>query len=239
MTNRKIMIAVLFLFGLTLTTACSKNIMPPEGLAVGNADGQMSSSKGSGGSSQGNSGDSGSGFLIEEDIDSSGNSRGFITGSGEEPNSPRGGAAGSNKSTPFLGSGNNGGTSGNGDQFAQAPSRLHYKETNDIQDIIFKFDRYDLDDESRAVLRNNVTYLKKNSMTAIEIQGHCDERGTNNYNIALGERRAQATKMYMVSQGISASRIHTISYGEEKPFCFDSNDACWLKNRRAHFKVDK
>ena len=190
MTNRKIMIAVLFLFGLTLTTACSKNIMPPEGLTVGNVNGQMNSSKGSVGS-QGNSGTSGSGFLIEEDIDSS------------------------------------------------EARRQHFKETNYIQDIIFKFDRYDLDDESRAVLRNNVTYLKKNSMTAIEIQGHCDERGTNNYNIALGERRAQATKMYMVSQGISASRIHTISYGEEKPFCFDSNDACWLKNRRAHFKVDR
>ena len=207
--------------------------MPPEGLAVGNADVQMSSSKGSGGSqgNSGNSGNSGSGFLIEEDIDSSGNSRGFITGSGEEPNSPRGGAAGSNNSSPFLGSDNNGGN--------QEARRQNYKETNDIQDIIFKFDKYDLDDESRAVLRNNVTYLKKNSMTAIEIQGHCDERGTNNYNIALGERRAQATKMYMVSQGISASRIHTISYGEEKPFCFDSNDACWLKNRRAHFKVDR
>ena len=80
--------------------------MPPEGLAVGNVDGQMSSSKGSGGSqgNSGNRGDSGSGFLIEEDIDSSGNSRGFITGSTEEPNSPRGGAAGRNDSTPFLGS---------------------------------------------------------------------------------------------------------------------------------------
>ena len=104
---------------------------------------------------------------------------------------------------------------------------------------MFRFDKYDLDNESRAVLRKNVAYLNKNSMTSIEIQGHSDERGTNNYNIALGERRAHATKMYMVSQGISASRIHTISYGEEKPFCFDSNDRCWLKNRRAHFKVDR
>jgi len=246
MMNRKIMIAALFLFGLTLTTACSKNLMPPEGLAVANVDSQMNSSKDSGNrqGNSGDSGDSGSGFLIEENIDSSGNSRGFITGSAEEPNgsaeepsSPRGGAAGSNNSTPFLGSGNNGGTSGNGG--TQEARRQNYKETNDIQDIIFKFDRYDLDDESRTVLRSNVTYLKKNSMTSIEIQGHCDERGTNNYNIALGERRAQATKVYMVSQGISASRIHTISYGEEKPFCFDSNDACWLKNRRAHFKVDR
>jgi len=242
MMNRKIMIAVLFLFGLTLTTACSKNLMPPEGLSVAKVDVQMKSSKDSGDlkKNSGNRGDSGAGFLIEEDIDSSGNSRGFITGSGEEPSSPRGGAAGSNNSTPFLGSDNNSGKSGtSGRSGTQEARRQNYKETNDIQDIIFKFDRYDLDDESRAVLRNNVTYLKKNSMTSIEIQGHCDERGTNNYNIALGERRAHATKMYMVSQGISASRIHTISYGEEKPFCFDSNDSCWLKNRRAHFKVDR
>ena len=230
MMNRKIMIAVLFLFGLTLTAACSKSLIPPEGLTVGNVAGQMNSSKDSGGRN-GNSGDSGSGFLIEEDIDSSGNSRGFVTGSAEDPSSSRGGAVGRNNSTPFLGSDANSGT--------QEARRQNYKETNDIQDVMFKFDRYDLDNESRAVLRNNVTYLNKNSMTSIEIQGHSDERGTNNYNIALGERRAHATKMYMVSQGISASRIHTISYGEEKPFCFDSNDRCWLKNRRAHFKVDR
>ena len=211
------MFSVLFLFGLTLTTACSKNLMPPEGLTVGNVNGQMNSSKDSGGRN-GNNGDSGSGFLVEENIDSSGNSQGFITGSGEE-------------SKPFLGSDNNRGS--------QEARRQNYKETNDIQDVMFKFDKYDLDDESRAVLRRNVAYLNKNSTAAIEIQGHSDERGTNNYNIALGERRAQATKMYMVSQGISASRIHTISYGEEKPFCFDSNDGCWLKNRRAHFRVDR
>ena len=211
------MFSVLFLFGLTLTTACSKNLMPPEGLTVGNVNGQMNSSKDSGGRN-GNNGDSGSGFLVEENIDSSGNSQGFMTDSAED-------------SKPFLGSNNYGST--------QEARRQNYKETNDIQDVMFKFDKYDLDDESRAVLRSNVAYLNKNSTAAIEIQGHSDERGTNNYNIALGERRAHATKMYMVSQGISASRIHTISYGEEKPFCFDSNDGCWLKNRRAHFRVDR
>jgi peptidoglycan-associated lipoprotein len=234
MMNRKIMFSVLFLFGLTLTTACSKNLMPPEGLSVANVNGQMGSLNGSAGSA-GSQGDSGtgsrSGFLIEEDVDSSGNSRGFITGSSDDPSSPRGGASGTSNSTPFLGSNNNSGT--------QEARRQNYKETNDIQDVMFKFDKYDLDNESRAVLRNNVAYLNKNSRTSIEIQGHSDERGTNNYNIALGERRAQSTKMYMVSQGISASRIHTISYGEEKPFCFDSNDGCWSKNRRAHFKVDR
>ena len=83
MMNRKIMFLVLFLFGLTLTTACSKNLMPPEGLTVGNVNGQMNSSKDSGGRN-GNNGDSGSGFLVEENIDSSGNSQGFITGSAQE-----------------------------------------------------------------------------------------------------------------------------------------------------------
>jgi len=88
-------------------------------------------------------------------------------------------------------------------------------------------------------LRRNASFLKANTSAVVEIQGHCDERGTNNYNVALGERRAHSTKMYLVSQGVSARRIHTISYGEERPFCFDSNAACWQKNRRAHFRVSK
>jgi len=108
-----------------------------------------------------------------------------------------------------------------------------------LQDILFKFDRDDLDEESRATLRQNASYLKANSSAVVEVQGHCDERGTNNYNVALGERRAHSTKMYLVSQGVSARRIHTISYGEERPFCFDSNAACWQKNRRAHFRISE
>jgi peptidoglycan-associated lipoprotein len=114
-----------------------------------------------------------------------------------------------------------------------------YSPTSDLNDIHFKFDQYDLDDDSRSVLRKNASYLKANPMAKIEVQGHCDERGTNNYNIALGERRAQSTKRYLVSQGVNASRIHTISYGEEKPFCFDRNENCWLENRRAHFMIGK
>ena len=72
----------------------------------------------------------------------------------------------------------------------------------------------------------------------IKIQGHCNERGTNNYNIALGERRAQSTKMYMVSQGVNSEQIHTISYGEEKSFCPENNYKCWIENRRAHFRIN-
>ncbi len=116
---------------------------------------------------------------------------------------------------------------------------LPFKDTSSLQDIHFKFNRYDLDEDSRSTLRKNASYLKANSSAIIEIQGHCDERGTNNYNVALGERRAHSTKMYLVSQGVSARRIHTISYGEERPFCFDSNAACWQKNRRAHFRISK
>ena len=116
---------------------------------------------------------------------------------------------------------------------------LPFKDTSALQDIHFKFDRYDLDEDSRSTLRENAGYLKANSSAVIEIQGHCDERGTNNYNVALGERRAHSTKMYLVSQGVSARRVHTISYGEERPFCFDSNAACWQKNRRAHFRISE
>ena len=116
---------------------------------------------------------------------------------------------------------------------------LPFKDTSSLQDIHFKFDRYDLDEDSRSTLRENAGYLKANSSAVIEIQGHCDERGTNNYNVALGERRAHSTKMYLVSQGVSARRVHTISYGEERPFCFDSNAACWQKNRRAHFRISE
>ena len=113
-----------------------------------------------------------------------------------------------------------------------------FLDTVVLRDIYFKFDRYDLDDASRAVLTKNAAYLRStNPVAKIEIQGHCDERGTNNYNISLGQRRAQSTKSFLVSQGVSGDRIHIISYGEEKPFCSNSGETCWSKNRRAHFRI--
>jgi len=96
-----------------------------------------------------------------------------------------------------------------------------------------------LDSDSKKVLQQNASYLKQNPGMKIEIQGHCDERGTNNYNIALGERRAHTTKRFLVSQGIDSNRINIISFGEEKPFCFVSNKDCWRQNRRAHFMLAK
>ena len=136
---------------------------------------------------------------------------------------------------PFAGSGGNG---------SDVPDDLiarmkNFQETSNLKDIHFSFDQYDLDSNSKEVLQQNASYLKQNSRTKIEIQGHCDERGTNNYNIALGERRAQSTKRFLVSQGIDSSRINIISFGEEKPFCFNSNEDCWFQNRRAHFMIAK
>src|SRR3989337_744623 len=84
-------------------------------------------------------------------------------------------------------------------------------------------------------LEANASYLKANKNGRILIEGHCDERGTSEYNIALGERRAQAAQKYLVALGVDQSRISTISYGKEKPFCEEHNEQCWQENRRAHF----
>jgi peptidoglycan-associated lipoprotein len=114
-----------------------------------------------------------------------------------------------------------------------------FRPTPKLKDIFFEFDKYDLDSDSRRILQGNAELLKRNQDLHVEIQGHCDERGGNNYNIALGERRAHSTKKYLVSQGIDSSRINILSYGEEKPFCFKSNEKCWKWNRRGHFVILK
>ena len=114
-----------------------------------------------------------------------------------------------------------------------------YDDKDLLKDIFFEFNNYDLSDNAKSILKKNVAYLKSNPSLKIEIQGHCDERGTNNYNTALGERRAQSTKQYLVSQGVNSSNVHVVSFGEEKPFCFESGESCWYKNRRAHFMVSK
>ena len=104
-----------------------------------------------------------------------------------------------------------------------------------LQDIQFSFDQFDLDESSKQTLRLNANMLRDNPEVKVEIQGHCDERGTNNYNLGLGERRATSTKNFLMALGIEGHRMNTISYGEEKPFCFDTNDDCWRQNRRSHF----
>ncbi len=104
-----------------------------------------------------------------------------------------------------------------------------------IQDVYFDYDKYNIRDDSKPIIKNLADMLSKNLMIKVVIEGHCDERGTNEYNLGLGDKRAHAVKQYLMSLGIPSKRIETVSYGEEKPICRDSNEDCWAKNRRAHF----
>ncbi|HEY5869797.1 MAG TPA: peptidoglycan-associated lipoprotein Pal [Candidatus Tectomicrobia bacterium] len=105
------------------------------------------------------------------------------------------------------------------------------------QDIFFDYDQYDLRTDARATLDRKASFLNQNSSVRSQIEGHCDERGTNEYNLALGERRANAAKQYLTTAGISGGRLSTISYGEERPLDPGRNEAAWARNRRAHFVI--
>lgn len=106
-----------------------------------------------------------------------------------------------------------------------------------LKSIYFDFDRYDLRSDFRVTLRANGDWLKENPGTRLEIEGHADERGTTEYNLALGAKRAQSAKDYLVTLGISGERISTVSYGKEVPVCRDKSEGCWQKNRRDRFVV--
>lgn len=106
-----------------------------------------------------------------------------------------------------------------------------------MKDVFYEFDRYDLSADARATLRANADWLKSNPSAKVEIEGHCDERGTNEYNLALGAKRAQAAREFLSSLGIPAERLSTISYGEEIPVCQEHSEDCWRKNRRARFVI--
>lgn len=110
-------------------------------------------------------------------------------------------------------------------------------EEGPLRDINFDFDRYDLRPDAREILKGHAAWLKANPQSRVEVEGHCDERGTSEYNLALGARRAESAKRYLIDLGISPSALSTISYGEELPLCKEQNEACWAKNRRAHFVV--
>ena len=241
-----VVVAVLMMF---LSTACSKKIMPPE-IETSSGGVESSDFTASNGAPSDDNDFSGSGgpgdsdFFSEEpvlesssatsinagNVDSGSASASATNNNGTDGSSRVGnGSSGSFEANPFDGE-----ASGNQE------ARLHsFHATDDLKDIHFNFDQYGLDNNSKKVLEQNATYLKSNPGIRVEIQGHCDERGTNNYNIALGERRAHSTKKYLVAQGVNSHRVNIISYGEEKPFCSDSNENCWHQNRRAHFMVAK
>ena len=104
-----------------------------------------------------------------------------------------------------------------------------------LGDVFFAYDSVELSSESRATLQKNVDYMKRWTSTRIMVEGHADSRGTNEYNLALGERRADAARDYLVSLGLAADRITIVSKGEEQPFCREETESCWQQNRRGHF----
>ncbi|MBI4824842.1 MAG: peptidoglycan-associated lipoprotein Pal [Nitrospirae bacterium] len=106
-----------------------------------------------------------------------------------------------------------------------------------FKDVLFDYDQYNLRDDGRAQLDVIASWLVKHSKTNLIIEGHCDERGTNEYNLALGEKRARAAGEYLALVGVSSSRITAITYGEEKPACTVQDENCWQLNRRDHFVV--
>jgi peptidoglycan-associated lipoprotein len=115
------------------------------------------------------------------------------------------------------------------------PAPAEYRSIPELRDVFFDFDRYAIRPDAARTLDANVDWLRSNPTALVLIEGHCDERGTNSYNLALGERRAKAAQDYLVSRGIAADRIVIISYGEERPACSERNETCWAMNRRGHF----
>jgi peptidoglycan-associated lipoprotein len=106
-----------------------------------------------------------------------------------------------------------------------------------LKDVFFDFDKSNIKDDQKAALNDDIAWMKSNGNAKITIEGHCDERGTVEYNLALGERRAKATKDYMVAAGIAADRIAVISYGKERPFVLGHDEAAWKWNRRSHYVI--
>lgn len=106
-----------------------------------------------------------------------------------------------------------------------------------LKDAYFDYDQSDLREDARGSLSGNAEWLKRYPSIQVLIEGHCDERGTSAYNLALGDRRANAARDYLDSLGIASSRIRTVSYGKERPACTESSESCWQQNRRAHFVI--
>jgi len=106
--------------------------------------------------------------------------------------------------------------------------------SHNIKDAFFDYDQYNILDDARAALQADARVLRERPGIRVTIEGHCDERGSEKYNLALGDRRANAAKDFLVSQGIDGSRIDTISYGMERNVCEQHNEGCWQLNRRAH-----
>jgi peptidoglycan-associated lipoprotein len=134
-------------------------------------------------------------------------------------------------------SGSAAGGSGSAMHGAARPNPKEFTAKTDLRDIRFEFDSYEIRSEDAQVLDQNADLMKANPGWLVLIEGHADQRGTADYNLALSERRARASMNYLVSRGVRANRISVISYGEDRPMCRENNEDCWSQNRRAHFAV--
>lgn len=111
--------------------------------------------------------------------------------------------------------------------------------STEVKDVYFDFDKSDIRPDAQQSLAHDAEIFKEHPEISFTIEGHCDERGSEEYNLGLGDRRATATKNYLVNLGVPADRISTISYGKDRPFCSESTEECWQQNRRGHFTVGK
>ena len=126
------------------------------------------------------------------------------------------------------------GLTGTGSSLERAKRGLGPEENGILTDVHFGYDSYELDGAARDALGRNLEWLRQNARAKVELEGHCDSRGTIEYNLALGAKRAKAVKDHLVTQGIAADRLSTISYGKELPLCHEENETCWARNRRVH-----
>lgn len=117
------------------------------------------------------------------------------------------------------------------------PGSLQDFQQNVGDRVLFAYDRYDLDEQGRTILRRQAEWLARYPAVTLTVEGHSDERGTREYNLALAARRATTVREYLTSLGMSPSRLETMSYGKERPACFESNESCWSQNRRGQSTI--
>lgn len=120
---------------------------------------------------------------------------------------------------------------------AEARAMEEERKAFRFEDVYFDFDRAEIKERYREVLKDSAEWLSKNKGAKVTIEGHCDEKGNNDYNMALGERRAYSVKRYLIDLGVNAERLDTVSFGAERPVCTESKEDCWWQNRRVHFKL--
>jgi len=181
---------------------------------------------GAGGGAQGVSG------AGAEDVSGGGGHSDFAAGGG--------GAAGSSLARGGAGAGASSvAQSGQSMVAAARPQPKEFSGVTGLQDIHFDFDKYVIRPEDAQLLSANAEWLRDHPRAVILIEGHCDDRGTNEYNLALGNHRAESTLKYLLSRGVARTRMSTLSYGEERPLCTEETEECWAQNRRAHFLVKR